>query len=259
MRVVGLGTAVAPSHRQTIRRIASSITCDDPSLHGWLEEYARTQESRLAQELGLLVQWLEPGASVVDVGSTPPILTLALRERGYRVSAVDLEPERFASGLEEAGLPSYACNVEIEPIPLPDESADAVLFNEVFEHLRIDIPRTLRELARILRRDGRLFLSTPDFPSGGSLLRLVRTGRLGPDITEEYAERASLGHMGHVRLYTPREVMDAVEAVGLQSVALYYRHPLDAAKGAVRETAVNLIVRLLPKLGHTFSLVCRRV
>ena len=48
------------------------------------------------------------------------------------------------------------------PYPLADESADAIVMTEVFEHLR-DYPITsLLESHRILRVGGRLYFTTPN-------------------------------------------------------------------------------------------------
>lgn len=49
---------------------------------------------------------------------------------------------------------------EITAIPLPDACLDAVLCTEVIEHV-VDPPRVLRELARLLKPGGKLYLTSP--------------------------------------------------------------------------------------------------
>ena len=49
--------------------------------------------------------------------------------------------------------------------PVPDDSYDLVLFNEVFEHLRLDLVFTMTEVRRVLKNDGTLLLSTPNHRS----------------------------------------------------------------------------------------------
>jgi SAM-dependent methyltransferase len=90
---------------------------------------------------------------VVDVGCGTGDLTEQLaREAGVPVVAVDLSP-RMADLARARGLP--AANADIERLPFPDGTFDAVLANRVLYHLP-DLDAGLAELARVLRRGGRL-------------------------------------------------------------------------------------------------------
>jgi SAM-dependent methyltransferase len=90
---------------------------------------------------------------VVDVGCGTGDLTEQLaREAGVPVVAVDLSP-RMADLARARGLP--AADADIERLPFPDGTFDAVLANRVLYHLP-DLDAGLAELARVLRRGGRL-------------------------------------------------------------------------------------------------------
>ncbi|XP_053406444.1 ubiquinone/menaquinone biosynthesis C-methyltransferase UbiE-like [Mercenaria mercenaria] len=64
------------------------------------------------------------------------------------------------------GVVKEAIEAKMPPIPFPDESFDAVVFNLVLNHLDIDNPafpnsvKTLKESVRILRPDGLIIIST---------------------------------------------------------------------------------------------------
>lgn len=47
-------------------------------------------------------------------------------------------------------------NFEEEPLPFADDAVDVVVFNEVFEHLRVNPIFTFREINRVLRPQGTL-------------------------------------------------------------------------------------------------------
>ncbi len=229
----------------------ASISADDPRLESWLSDYARNHELRLAFDLDLVAATLAPGARILEVGSVPLLLTVALDLAGYDVTGVDLAPERFASTIARCGLEVARCNVEIEPLPFPTSSFDAVLFNEIFEHLRVDPVFTLREVHRVCREGGSLLLSTPNLRSLRGLANFLIHGRAysccGDPFTE-YSKLHALGHMGHVREYTTVEVCEFFAAVGFAPRRLVYR-------GGYRSPAARLITRAVPRLRPFFSVV----
>ena len=105
---------------------------------------------------------LQPGEHVVDVGCGAGLDSLiAARMVGPsgRVIGVDMTPEMLAkarSGAQALGL----SNVEFqggvaEDLPAPDGWADVVISNGVL-NLTPDKAATLREMARVLKPNGRL-------------------------------------------------------------------------------------------------------
>jgi SAM-dependent methyltransferase len=113
----------------------------------------------------LLIDPLRPGETVVDVGCGGGMdLLLAARKVGERGRAigVDMTPEM----LERAGAAALAAglsHVELHPgearsIPVPSETADAVISNGVL-NLTPDKNEAFTEIARVLRPGGRLLLA----------------------------------------------------------------------------------------------------
>src|SRR5205807_7480724 len=64
-------------------------------------------------------------------------------------------------------------NLEKEPAPFPDDSFDGAVLMEVLEHFTVDPMYAMAELNRILKRDGFLFLTTPNLASWVSLYNLI--------------------------------------------------------------------------------------
>lgn len=54
------------------------------------------------------------------------------------------------------------CNIEKEKIPFNSEQFDYVIMSEVIEHLLENVDLPLKEAARVLKKDGRLIISTPN-------------------------------------------------------------------------------------------------
>jgi ubiquinone/menaquinone biosynthesis C-methylase UbiE len=101
--------------------------------------------------------------TVLDLGCGDGAFTRPLRERGYAVVGSDLSLGRL-----KALKNVTPCLLEASAIQLPfrDQCFDTILFTEVLEHLadREAQRQALREFARVLSRDGRLVLTTPNRP-----------------------------------------------------------------------------------------------
>jgi 2-polyprenyl-3-methyl-5-hydroxy-6-metoxy-1,4-benzoquinol methylase len=241
------------------------VFADDTELTAWVADYHRKHRLRLAEDLRLVLRFAQPGATVIEFGSIPPILTLALKHAGFEVHGLDIAPERFATMIERVGLRIVKSDVEVERVPFEDGAADVVLFNEVFEHMRIDLIRTMTEVRRVLKPSGRLLLSTPNLRSLRGLVSLIRHHRschVCPDVFEEYGKLRRFGHMGHVREYTAREVRDFLANLGLQTDAVIYRGWHSPGRrslfGRTKDAIEAACCLIMPSMKPLFSLVCRR-
>ena len=107
---------------------------------------------------------INTGDIVVDIGSGSGIDALIASKLvgpSGRVVGIDMTPEMLSkaqAGAKEMG----AANVEfrkglVEDLPLPNDFADVVISNGVL-NLTLNKADTLREWARILKPDGRLYI-----------------------------------------------------------------------------------------------------
>lgn len=114
-------------------------------------------------------QIMAPGR-VLDIGCAIGTELAVARERGW--SGIGVELSRSSVRIaREKGLNVHACT--LEDSGFPDSSFDLVTGNHVLEHIPIVDP-FFRELKRVLRRGGFLFLSLPNV---NSWKRFLRGGR----------------------------------------------------------------------------------
>lgn len=259
------------SFRQCIQSLDDAIACvlrskAEGSEHAqWVREYADNHRYRLAFDLDLVQRYAVAGTRILEFGSSPFFMAVALKRAGYEVCGLDLAPERYSNILGDHALDIRKVDFEREPVPLPDEAVDLVLFNEVFEHLRIDLIFTMTEVCRVLKTGGILLLSTPNHRSLLGIWTLLRhhSGcHVCPDLYEEQSKLTRLGYMGHVREYTAREVTGFLSRVGLHVRSVIYRYYRPRARTSLamrfRDALERTVGTVIPASRPLFTLVCER-
>ena len=183
------------------------------------DERAGLPDAAVTASLGcgnpLAVADLHPGERVLDLGSGGGIdVLLSARRVGPTgtVYGLDMTDEMLALAQRNAEK-ARAKNVHflkglIEDIPLPAESVDVVISNCVV-NLSTDKPAVLTEIARVLRRGGRVGISD-----------VVAEDRLS---VEERAERGS--YVGCVAgALSETEYRSGLEQAGLVDVEVRFTH-----------------------------------
>ena len=181
-----------------------------------LKNYLTVHAHRYKIDLANIAEVVPKGASIFDFGAFPYATSEALSRSGYAVTAADIDPSAcpFADKLS---FPIVKCNANTLQVPLADESFDAVVLTEVFEHLHLNPIVTMRELLRILKPGGILYLTTPN---GLGLRKLARVllKRKYQEVYHQWSQLETKGLMGHVTEYTPAEIQDFLEKIGFREV-----------------------------------------
>jgi 2-polyprenyl-3-methyl-5-hydroxy-6-metoxy-1,4-benzoquinol methylase len=156
------------------------------------------------------------GRRGADISAGLGFLPVVLTRAGLRVAATEVDPRR-ARFAARHGVEVLPYRLGPTSPPFPEASLDFLILAEVLEHLKLSPVPVLRELASLLQPGGRFVLTTPN------IARLSHLGALaaGENFLEPFPENLTLSedatdHVEHVREYSVREVVDAVEAVGLE-------------------------------------------
>ncbi len=243
----------APNARPVtvLDHVATTIIQDQGSADSWTNQYYSNHRGRLIGDLQLVGDLVQPEANVVEFGSAPPFLTAALAELGIAITGVDIAPGRFERSIARYSLNVLECDIESEPLPFKDEVFSCALFNELFEHLRLNPIFTMREVWRVLRPGGLLLLTTPNLRSLRGMYHFLLDGEayaVVGGVYSEYEKLKTLGHMGHVREYTPKEVSDFLTRCGFQIQRSIFRGPL-------HHWSERIVCSLFPRLKPYVSII----
>jgi SAM-dependent methyltransferase len=169
---------------------------------------------------------------ILDVGCGTGLNAEHLAAMGHTVVGIDVSPvaiERF----KQKGFEGFVCNMEQEAaVPLPSGSFDHVFASEVIEHIADTAP-FLAELHRLARPGGMLVLSTPN--SAFWPYRIL--GLLGRTPSEYQ-------HPGHVRFFSKRSLVKAIETAGFAVESTYARHIYCVCGAGVGDRLASLLKAL---------------
>ncbi len=218
----------------------------------------------------LLLQRCPPPARIVELGAAPGDQIVALSRAGYSAVAVDLgqAPDEWADAAEgrmramfrDAGVQLVEWDLEQAPYPLGDTEFDAVVFTEVFEHLR-DYPiRSLKEAWRILKPGGILCLTTPNAAYLINRFRLLAGQNVASPLGDWIG---GLVYARHAREYTVEEIRALLEQSGFVVELLTSRHfNIDvgnvSSPARVAKMGLDRLARIRPSLGPCTVAVGRR-
>ena len=162
---------------------------------------------------------------VLDVGCSTGYLAERLQERGRRWSGSSSTSGRRATRAAFCEA-VHVGDVETMELPLEPASFDAVVCGDFIEHLR-DPRAFLARVRPLLRREGRLVLSTPNVANWAMRLGLL-FGRF------RYTEWGILDRT-HTHLFTRKTLKECLEAAGYRVSVLRLHRPgagaLDAPRG----------------------------
>jgi SAM-dependent methyltransferase len=199
---------------------------------------------------------------LLDVGFGDASFLRFMSSAGWTAAGLEID-EAAVAAAQSSGL-DVALGT-IEDAPYEAESLDAITLSHVIEHLH-DPVGALQTCLRLLRRDGVLWLATPNLDSPGH-------GRFGRDWfgldpprhlvvfgirTIDYALRkAGFAHMSHPRTYRAELVLAGSEALATGRDAASTHTP---ASPKLRRLArvLDLAAALHPRYGEELVVLARK-
>lgn len=182
-----------------------------------------------------------PPRSIYEVGSGQGGLARALADHGYSVTATEITQERGARREERPRLRWEVTDGAHLDRFADVESYDAILSNQVIEHLHPDdLEAHLKGALRLLKPGGRYAICTPHAYEGPSDISLV------------FDEERPVGM--HLREYTYRELAEAARMAGFSRSAVPFGLPArlrtksPVARGVRPSPAYLRYLRLIERL-----------
>lgn len=223
----------------------------NPKLTHLIYDSFLDHKNRYKNDLKLIKKYYK-GGKVLDIGASPYHMMYCLKKLNVDVLGVDLNPELLKQFINQHKLVVKKCNIETTRLPFTRNSFDLVIFSEVFEHLRTNPTFVLKEINRVLKPRGVLFLTTPNLYAIHKIL-MFNLGRGFNDAYDEFNKLDLYGYMGHIREYSTAEMKKFLEKAdfSIESIS-YHNHynffGYEGFKGKILLSLAGLVLDVLMKV-----------
>ena len=207
------------AENEVIADLTSYFANDD-----WALNYIENQKVRCLHDIQA-VKDLNP-RKILNVGAAPYIFDALAASKDIQVTSLDLNPERHQDVIKKIGIDVLSVDIEQENsrVDLDLSPFDVIIMAQVFEHLRIDLIGTMRFLKDNMKQDSYIYLTTPNFYFFRRFVLYILKGRSGPSLVAEWRKLERYGHMGHIREYSKRDLVELFEFVGFKVVSFKRRN-----------------------------------
>ncbi len=189
---------------------------------------------------------------VIDISAGIGIVAKRIKELypDCTIIANDISEESLRS-LRKLGLETTSFDLDNSKLhfPFEDECFDAVISLATLEHI-IDIDHHMNEINRILKKDGDLFISVPNYSGIHFVIPFVIKGKTFHDFTK--GELMRYEFYAHVRYFTYLSLIDFVKQFGFQHIKTFLPIPKDSTKFRKLKEKSKLKASVVRNLIKTF-------
>ena len=214
------------------------------------ESYART-----TQDIDQCLATTRPGGAVLEIGSYLGVVSRSLKELGYDVHACDHPTYHASASLramyERNGIPFKAVDLSTGDLPFESEQFDAVIICEVIEHLNFNPLPIIRQINRVLKKGGVLYIGMPNHASLANRLRLLRGQSIHNPISDLLLQLDTRTNMSvglHWREYTAAETSEMVEKMGFTVTSVSHFLPSQYLQTSPIKKLVKRLIYSVPTL-----------
>lgn len=195
---------------------------------------------------------------VLDVGAGHGLLLSFLTELGHECHALDVQDQPAAHpdtyGVKKIAF--HLCNVEVDSIPYPDDSFDAVVCCQVLEHFTHSHLSAMKEIRRVLRPGGIVEVDVPNAASFRNRSRMLRGKHITYDYEEHYLNATPILYKGmsffprrHNREFTRSDLRTLLCAAGFREIDVRFLKSRRYREGLERVKSIGTAIKdVVPSL-----------
>lgn len=209
-------------------------------------EYYKIHKDRIYKTLQIIPDTI--GKDVLDLGSEPGYIAIALKMNGYNVigGSINLIGD-FKKRMNQFQIPIDVYNIDYDDLHYSNSTFDVVIFSEIIEHLFYDVPHALKEIYRTVKQDGYLILTTPNLARIANRMRLLTGKSINPPLCGENHYFQKDIYKRHNREYTLQELIHLLNESGFKiNRQFYWNYPAYIYRKPMLKRGVNFISHIIP-------------
>jgi SAM-dependent methyltransferase len=193
------------------------LTKENPR-HDYALDYFYFHKARYVQILKYIEKFhFSETKKILDVGSYPYHLALALSLMGFSMGAINLAKGVYEETVEKRfGIKILPVDLADEKLPYEKGNFDLLLFSETIEHLNFNQKNLFKEFERIIKPGGKIILTTPNLARLNNRIKLL----IGKSINNE-VDKAFYPYI-HCREYTDAELIHIFKKAGFNNIKIIF-------------------------------------
>jgi len=206
---------------------------------------------------------------VLEISSFLGVVDIALSKIGFEVYTFDIPEFQKNSKLNELyqkynvhPTSGYLNDVWQNGLPYPDNHFDAVILSEVIEHLNFNPLPVLQEINRILKKDGILYVTTPNQVNLINRIKIILGRSIRNSISDSVTQLDQTRHTIcgiHWREYTLEELIQLLEITGFTIITYSYSHLAKTyASPFIHKIFYATSSLLFPKLADSITIISNK-
>ena len=214
------------------------------------ESYART-----VGDIDRCLASSRPGGRILEIGSYLGVVARSLKDLEYEVHACDHpvfhRSEALRAMYERSGIPFKAVDLSLLELPYDTDQFDAVVICEVIEHLNFNPLPIIRQMNRVLKLGGVLYIGMPNHASLRNRWRLLRGNSIHNPISDFMAQLDKRTNMSvglHWREYTAAETCEMVKRMGFDVTGVSHFLPSQYLETSFLKKLLKKVIYSLPTL-----------
>ncbi len=184
---------------------------------------------RTVKDIDGLLKGDRKNKKILEIGSFLGTVSVSLKRLGFDVHALDI-PEFHKSAKLRAhykrnNIPFDSLNLRNSRLPYDSNSFDAVIICEVMEHLNFNPLPVLREINRVLKKGGKIYIGMPNQSYFLNRIRLLLGLSINNPIDDFFKQLDRKDNMIvglHWREYTLNETTQLVQRMGFSIIQKYH-------------------------------------
>lgn len=216
---------------------------DSKKSNFYYSDYYDVSPGYSQQKSKIFLSWIGCGKKVLDIGCFDGRESYLIKKQGNEVYGIDRMKDAVKQA-EKKGIKVVRLDIEKNKWPFEKNSFDIVLAADIIEHL-VDTDSFLENVKKVLKKDGRLIISTPNLASLGRRLMLL-FGKSPYMEVSKYDKIHGFRVAGHIRYFVKDTLYKLLEYHGF----VIEKFTSEGVNLGCRSS--NILGKLFPSFGVRF-------